>query len=83
MVVLPRGLFQVIICLDCFFLVFIVNSMVYQNPENRDFSLAHLPDDPIQLSQPSTFRQRVRDEAETSERSIQSRLDLDPPNNFN
>jgi hypothetical protein len=57
--------------------------MASQNPEDWKFSLAHLPDDPIQLSQPSTFRQRVRDEAETSERSIQSRLDLDPPNNFN
>jgi hypothetical protein len=64
--------------LDCFFLVFIVNSMVYQNPENRDFSLAHLPDDPIQLSQPSTSRRHVRDEAETSECRIQPHSDLDP-----
>jgi hypothetical protein len=59
MVVLPRGLFQVIISLDCFFLVSIVDSMSSQNPEDWEFSLVHLLDDPIQFSQPSTSRRHV------------------------
>ena len=78
MVALPRGLLQVIIGLSFFFLVFIVNSMASQNPENWEFPLVHLPDDPIQLSQPSTSRWRIRDETETSKRRIQPRSDLDP-----
>ena len=77
MVVLPRELLQVIIGFDFFFLVFIGHSMASQNPEVWKFSLAHLPDDSIQFSQPSTSKQRVRDEVETSERRIQPRLDLD------
>jgi hypothetical protein len=78
MVVSPRGLLQIIIGLDFFFLVSIVDSMGSQNPEDWEFSLAHLSDDPIQLFQPSTLRRRVRDETETSERRVQPRSDLDP-----
>jgi hypothetical protein len=78
MVALPCGLLQVIIGLDFFFLVSIVDSMASQNPENWEFSLVHLPDDPIQLSQPSTFRRCVWDEAETSERRVQPYSDLNP-----
>jgi hypothetical protein len=39
--------------------------------------LAYLPDDPIQLSQLSTFRRRLRDEEEPSERHVQLRLDFE------
>jgi hypothetical protein len=52
--------------------------MASQNPKDWEFSLAHLPDNPIQLSQLLTSRRRVRDEAKTSERRVQSRSDLDP-----
>jgi hypothetical protein len=45
----------------------IADSMDSQNLEDWEFSLAHLPDDPIQLFQPSTSKRHVRDEAETSE----------------
>jgi hypothetical protein len=75
---LPRGLLQVIIDLDFFFLVSIVDSMASQNPQNWEFSLAHLPDDPIQFFQSSTSRRRMRDEAETSERRVQLLSDLNP-----
>ena len=51
--------------------------MASQNPKDWGFSLNHLPDDPIQLSQPSTSKQRVQDEAETSKRLVQPRSDLD------
>jgi hypothetical protein len=78
MVPLPRGLLQVIIDLDFFFLVSIVDSMASQNPQNWEFSLAHLPDDPIQFFQSSTSRRRMRDEAETSERRVQLLSDLNP-----
>jgi hypothetical protein len=44
--------------------------MASQNPEDWEFSLAHLPDDPIQISQPSTSRRRMQDEAETFERRV-------------
>jgi hypothetical protein len=59
-------------------LVFIVNNMASQNPEDWEFSLAHLLDDSIQLSQLLTSRRHVRDEAETFERRVQPRSDLDP-----
>jgi hypothetical protein len=50
MVALPRGLFQVIISLDCFLLKSIIDSMALQNLEDWEFLLAHLSDDSIQLS---------------------------------
>ena len=78
MVAVPYTLLQVIISLDCIFLVSIVESMASQDPDDWEFSLAHSPDDPIQLSQPSTLRRRVREEAEPSERRVQPRTDLDP-----
>jgi hypothetical protein len=78
MVVLFCGLLQVILDLDLFFLVSIIDSIASQNPEDWDFSLVHLPDDSIQFSQPSISRQRVRDETETFERRVQLRSDLDP-----
>jgi hypothetical protein len=78
MVVLPCGLLQVIIGFDFFFLVSIVDSMASQNPENWEFSLVHLPDDPIQLSQSSISRRHVRDEVETYKYCVQSCSDLDP-----
>jgi hypothetical protein len=78
MIALPHGLFQVIIGLDCFFLVFIVDSMALQNPKDWEFSLAHLPSDLIQFSQLSISRWRVRNEVETSERRAQPCSDLDP-----
>jgi hypothetical protein len=77
MIVLPHGLFQDIIIMDFFFLVSIVDSMASQNPEDWEFSLAHLPDNPIQLSQSSTSRRRVQNEAETYEYRVQPRSDLD------
>jgi hypothetical protein len=52
--------------------------MASQNPKDWEFLLAHLPNDPIQLSQPSTSRSRVQDEAESSERCVQLHSDLDP-----
>jgi hypothetical protein len=39
MVTLSRGLFQVMISLDCFLFV----SIISQNPEDWEFSLVHLP----------------------------------------
>jgi hypothetical protein len=42
--------------------------MASQNPEDWEFPL---PEDPIQLSQPSTSRQRLRDEEGPSERHLQ------------
>jgi hypothetical protein len=42
--------------------------MVSQNPENWEFPL---PKDPIQLSQPSTSRRRLRDEEGPFERHVQ------------
>ena len=61
-----------------YLLNFLVDSMASQNPEDWDFSLAHLSDDSIWLSQPSTFKQRMRDEVKTFEGCIQLRSDLDP-----
>ena len=78
MVALSCGLLQVIIDLDCFFLVSITDSMASQNLEDWEFSLTYLPDDPIQLSQPSTSKQCMQDEAETYECHVQPRSDLDP-----
>ena len=46
-----------------------------QNPDDWELSLSQLPDDPFPLTQPSASRQRVRDEAETSERRVQARID--------
>ena len=51
--------------------------MASQNPKDWEFSLAYLPDDPIQLSQPSTSRPHMQDEAEISECRAQPRSDLD------
>jgi hypothetical protein len=48
--------------------------MASQNPENWEFSL---PEDPIQLSQPSTSRRRLRDEKGPSERHVQSCVETD------
>ena len=61
-----------------YLLSFLVDSMASQNHEDWEFFLAHLPDDPIQLSQPSTSRQRMQDEVETSKYCVQPRSDLDP-----
>jgi hypothetical protein len=52
--------------------------MVLQNPEDWEFSLAHLSNDLIPLSQASTSRQHIQNEAETSELRVQPHLDLDP-----
>jgi len=49
-----------------------------QNLNDWEFSLPQLPNDPLSLTQPSTSRQCVRDEAETFERHVQPRLDLGP-----
>jgi hypothetical protein len=48
--------------------------MASQNPEDWEFPL---PEDPIQLSQPSTSRQRLRDEEGPSERHVQPRVEAD------
>ena len=50
--------------------------MASQNHEDWELSLAHLSDDPIQFFQPSTFRQCVENEAETSKHHIQPHSDL-------
>jgi hypothetical protein len=44
--------------------------MASQNSEDWEFSLTHLLDDPIQLSQLSISTQHVRDEAKTFERCV-------------
>jgi hypothetical protein len=64
--------------LNCFFSVSIFNSIASQNPKDWEFSLDHLSNDPIQLSQPSTSRRRIQDDVETSKRRVQPRLDLNP-----
>jgi hypothetical protein len=46
--------------------------MVSQNPEDWEFPL---PEDPIQLSQLSTFRRRLRDEEGPSKRHVQPRVE--------
>jgi hypothetical protein len=48
--------------------------MASQNPEDWEFPL---PEDPIQLSQSSTSRRRLRDEKGPSERQVQPRLEID------
>ena len=50
-VALLYGLLQVIINLNCFSFVFIVDSMALHNLEDWMFSLVYLSNDPIQLSQ--------------------------------
>jgi hypothetical protein len=50
-----------------YFLSFLIDSMASQNPEDWEFSLAHLSDYPIQFFQPSISRRHVQNEAETSE----------------
>jgi hypothetical protein len=60
MVALPCTLFQVTIGLDYFFVISIVDNMASQNSKDWEFLLAHVSDYPIQLSQPSTSRRRVR-----------------------
>ena len=69
-------LLQVIIDLDFFFFVFIIDSIGLQNPKDWEFSLAHISDDSIQLFQPLTFKQHVQDEAEDFEHHIQPCSDL-------
>jgi hypothetical protein len=51
--------------------------MTSQNLEDWKFFLARLSDDPIQLSQSSIFKRRMRDEAETFECLVQPHSDLD------
>jgi hypothetical protein len=48
--------------------------MASQNPEDWEFPLL---EDPIQLSQPSTSKRRLRDEEGPSERHVQPRLETD------
>jgi hypothetical protein len=48
--------------------------MASQNPEDWEFPL---PEDPIQLFQPSTSRRRLRDEKGPSESHVQPRLETD------
>jgi hypothetical protein len=48
--------------------------MASQNPEDWEFPL---PEDPIQLSQPSTSRRHLRDEEGPSERHVQPRVEVD------
>jgi hypothetical protein len=48
--------------------------MAFQNPKDWEFSLS---EDPIQLSQPSTSRRRLRDENEPFERHVQPCLETD------
>jgi hypothetical protein len=48
--------------------------MALQNPEDWEFAL---PEDPIQLSQPSTSRRHLRDEEGPSERHVQPRVEAD------
>jgi hypothetical protein len=48
--------------------------MASQNPEDWEFPL---PEDPIQFSQPSTSRRRLRDEEGPSKRHVQPRLEAD------
>jgi hypothetical protein len=48
--------------------------MASQNPEDWEFLLS---EDPIQLSQPSTSRQHLRNEERPSERHVQPRLETD------
>ena len=50
--------------------------MEFQNPDDWQLPLSQLPVDP---NQPSTSRRRVRDEAEPSERCVQSRIELGIP----
>lgn len=46
-----------------------------QNPDDWELPLSQLPSDSFPLTQPSMSRRRVRDEAETSERYVQQRVD--------
>jgi hypothetical protein len=48
--------------------------MASQNPEDWEFPL---PEDPIQLFQPSTSKQRLRDEEGPSERHVQPHVEAD------
>ena len=48
--------------------------MASQNSKDWEFSL---PKDPIQLSQPSTSRRRLRDEEGPSEHYVQPRVETD------
>jgi hypothetical protein len=63
MVVLPHGLLKSLLIWIIYLLSFLVDSMASQNPKDWELCLVHLLDDPIQLSQPSTSRRQVRDEA--------------------
>jgi hypothetical protein len=56
------------------FIVSVVDNMASQNLEDWEFPL---PEDPIQLSQPSLSRRRLRDEEGPSERYVQPRLETD------
>jgi Mlc titration factor MtfA (ptsG expression regulator) len=48
--------------------------MALQNPKDWEFLLS---EDPIQLSQPSTSRRRLRDKDGPSERYVQPRVEVD------
>jgi hypothetical protein len=48
--------FKLLLIWIAYLLNFLVDSMASQNPEDWEFSLIHLLDDPIQLSQLSTSR---------------------------
>jgi hypothetical protein len=48
--------------------------MASQNPEDWEFPL---PEDPIQFSQPSTSKWRLRDQEGPSERHVQPHVETD------
>jgi hypothetical protein len=52
--------------------------MAPQNPNGWEFSLVQLSNDPIQLSQPLTFRRCLRDETKTFECRVQPYWNSDP-----
>ena len=52
--------------------------MALQDSKDWEFSLTQLSKVPIQLSQPLTSRQYLRDEEEPFKRHVQPRLDFDP-----
>jgi hypothetical protein len=56
------------------FIVSVVGSMASQNPEDWEFPL---PEDLIQLFQPSISKRHLRDEEGPSERHVQLRLETD------
>ena len=76
MVVLPHIVyFNSLLVWIAYLLSFLIDSMVLQNPEDYKFLLAQLSNDPIQFSQPLTYRQCLQDDEESFERHVQPRLD--------